>query len=67
MNHEELLEQHNKVLLDPVVYFKMELNERYNRLCYSIRKNKKTIRIVLTSILYLIQEYWEYVDKLSYE
>lgn len=68
MNHEDLLLNQNNALLNPVFNFRVELNEGYNDLCYFIRKSwKKNIPIVLTSLLYLIKENWEHVDKLSYE
>lgn len=67
MNHEELLQEQNNVLLHPALHFKVELNGLYNKLCFSIYKSKKSLPLVLNELLYLIQENWEYVDKLPYE
>lgn len=50
MNHEELLQEQNNVLLHPVLHFKVELNGLYNKLCFSIYKSKKSLPLVLNVI-----------------
>lgn len=67
MNNEELVLQQGMTQLDSVFAFRIELNKNYSNLCWSIRKQKKSIPMYLRQILYLIEDNWEYVQQVPME
>ena len=54
-------------LTNPVLSFKLQLNEEYSLLCWMIHHNKKKICSQFINILEFIIENWEYVDFLANE
>ncbi len=67
MTHEELNVINLSYDLNDKIKFRLELNKKYNDLCYSIRKKKGSIPFYLKGICAFIIENWEYAKCLPRE